>query len=126
MKTIILNGQEITIGTKLRFIDDRNLYPDNRDIIKIPELGEIYTVRGFNDIGGIYLKEIKNQHINFVNSEGKTDNISEPGFSIRRFEPAQTLSKKKSIAKKKIVQIEILPVVEERLEIVKKRKPILN
>ena len=39
MKTVILNGQEITIGTKLRFIDDRNLYPDNRDIIKIPELG---------------------------------------------------------------------------------------
>ena len=126
MKTVILNGQEITIGTQLRFIDDRNLYPDNRDIIKIPELGEIYTVRGFNDIGGIYIEEIKNQDINFVNSAGKTDNISEPGFSIRRFEPAQTLSKKKSIAKKKIVQIEILPVVEERLEIVKKRKPILN
>ena len=56
MKTVILNGQEIKIGTKLRFIDDRNLYTDNRDIIKIPELGEIYTVRGFNDIGGMLLQ----------------------------------------------------------------------
>jgi hypothetical protein len=34
MKTVILKGQEIKIGSEVRFIDDRNLYSDVKNIIK--------------------------------------------------------------------------------------------
>jgi hypothetical protein len=52
------------------------------------------------------------------NENGDYDGESEPGFAVWRFEPGQP------IRKKKIVQIEILPMVEERLEIrTKKSKP---
>jgi hypothetical protein len=115
MKSVILNGQEITIGSKVRFIDDRELYPNSRDSIKIPKLGEVYTVRGFTDVGGFYLEEIKNTYIKFVNSKNEVDSVAEPGFGIKRFEVAQPLRKKK------IVQIEILPIVEERLEITRRK-----
>lgn len=28
MKTVILKGQEITIGSEVRFVDDRDMYAD--------------------------------------------------------------------------------------------------
>jgi hypothetical protein len=116
MKSITLNGQEVTIGSKVRFIDDRDLYPTSRSIIKIPSVGEVYTVRGFTDVGGFYLEEIKNDSYVFEGDIIPT----EPGFAVRRFEVAQPLRKKK------IVQIEILPMVEERLEIIPKKAPYIN
>lgn len=113
MKSVILNGQTITIGSKIRFIDDRDLYTQATAQINKPKLGEIYTVRSFAKNGSFLLEEVKNEEFQFEIPSF----FGEPGFAIRRFEPTQP------IKKKKIVQIEILPMVEERLEIpIKKRK----
>ena len=115
MKTIILKGQEIKVGSQVRFMDDRHLYTDDNDITK-PVVGQVYTVRGFTKLNGFYLEEIKNVEQNWVNDQGELDDIAEPGFAAWRFEPAQPLRKKK------IVNIEILPMVEERLELPSKTK----
>lgn len=109
MKTVILKGQEIKIGSQVRFIDEKNLYSDVENVVK-PVVGQVYTVRGFTDIGGFYLEEIKNIIFEWT-SNGEVVSESEPGFAAWRFEPATPLKKKK------IVNIEILPMVEERLEV---------
>ena len=110
MKTIILKGQEIKIGSQVRFMDDRHLYTDVKDVIK-PVVGQVYTVRDFTKLNGFLLEEVKNVEHNWVNDQGELDDVAEPGFAAWRFEPAQPLRKKK------IVNIEILPMVEERLEL---------
>jgi hypothetical protein len=110
MKTIILKGQEIKIGSQVRFMDDRHLYADVKDVIK-PVVGQVYTVRDFTKLNGFLLEEVKNVEHNWVNDQGELDDVAEPGFAAWRFEPAQPLRKKK------IVYIEILPMVEERLEL---------
>lgn len=115
MKTIILKGQEIKIGSQVRFMDDRHLYTDVKDIIK-PVVGQVYTVRDFTKLNGFLLEEVKNVEHNWVNDQGELDDVAEPGFAAWRFEPAQPLRKKK------IVNIEILPMVEERLELPTKTK----
>jgi hypothetical protein len=116
MKTIILKGQEIKIGSQVRFMDDRHLYTDVKDVIK-PVVGQVYTVRGFSKLNGFFLEEVKNVEHNWVNDQGELDDVAEPGFAAWRFEPAQPLRKKK------IVNIEILPMVEERLELPTKVRP---
>jgi hypothetical protein len=117
MKSVILKGQIITIGSKVRFVDDRDLYP-GCDHVKKPSVGIVYEVRGFSDKNGFLLEEVKNRNVEWVNENGDYDGESEPGFAVWRFEPGQP------IRKKKIVQIEILPMIEERLEIrTKKSKP---
>lgn len=110
MKTIILHGQEVSIGSSVRFVNDSNLYTGVKGVIK-PVLGQVYVVRGFTDLKGFYLEEIKNIVFEWYSTEGKLESIAEPGFASRRFEPAQPLRKKK------IVKIEILPIVEERLDV---------
>ena len=115
MKTIILKGQEIKIGSQVRFMDDRHLYTDVKDVIK-PVVGQVYTVRDFTKLNGFLLEEVKNVEHNWVNDQGELDDVAEPGFAAWRFEPAQPLRKKK------IVNIEILPMVEERLELPTKTK----
>jgi hypothetical protein len=115
MKTIILKGQEIKVGSQVRFIDDRHLYDECEGIVK-PEVGKVYTVRAFTKLNGFYLEEVKNDERNWVNDQGEVDDFAEPGFAAWRFEPAQPLRKKK------IVNIEILPMVEERLELPSKTK----
>jgi hypothetical protein len=115
MKTIILKGQEIKIGSQVRFMDDRHLYADVKDVIK-PVVGQVYTVRDFTKLNGFLLEEVKNVEHNWVNDQGELDDVAEPGFAAWRFEPAQPLRKKK------IVNIEILPMVEERLELPTKTK----
>jgi len=96
-------------------MDDRHLYADVKDVIK-PVVGQVYTVRGFTKLNGFLLEEIKNVEHNWVNDQGELDDVAEPGFAVWRFEPAQPLRKKK------IVNIEILPMVEERLELPTKTK----
>jgi hypothetical protein len=110
MKSIILKGQEIKVGSQVRFLDDRHLYDNTEGIVK-PVIGQVYTVRGFTDLNGFYLNEVKNDIFEWVNDQGEIDAVEEPGFAAWRFEPAQPLRKKK------IVNIEILPLVEERLEL---------
>jgi hypothetical protein len=110
MKTVILKGQEIKIGSQVRFIDDRELYGDIPSIKK-PTVGNVYTVRNFSKNGGFLLEEIKNDIYTFADMKGVIFDTCEPGFGVNRFEPAQPLRKKK------IVRIEILPMVEERLYI---------
>ncbi len=115
MKTIILKGQEIKVGSQVRFIDDRHLYDDCKGIVK-PVVGQVYTVRGFTKLNGFLLEEVKNVDHSWTNDEGEIDDVAEPGFAAWRFEPGQPLRKKK------IVNIEILPMVEERLELPSKVK----
>jgi hypothetical protein len=115
MKTVILKGQEITIGSQVRFVDDRKLYLGFKDVIK-PVVGQVYTVRGFTILNGFFLEEVKNVEINWINDQGELDDVAEPGFAAWRFEPAQPLRKKK------IVRIEIFPQVEEILYIPEKKK----
>lgn len=110
MKSVILKGQEIKIGSKVRFVDNKNLYSGIKGVIK-PELGGVYTVRGFTSLGGFYLSEITNQIVEWVDANGNKEGKSEPGFAANRFEPAQPLRMKK------IVQIKIEPIVEERIDV---------
>jgi len=115
MKTVILKGQEIKIGSEVRFIDDRNLYSDVKNIIK-PVLGNVYVVRGFSKNGGFLLEGIENQIHTFADMNGTIFDTCEPGFGVSRFEPATPLKKRK------IVRIEILPIVEERLYVPTRKK----
>ena len=115
MKTVILKGQQITIGSEVRFIDDRDLYADVPNINK-PVVGNVYVVKEFSKKGGFLLEGIENKVHKFSNPHGELIDICEPGFAINRFEPA------KPLRKKKIVRIEILPIVEERLYIPEKNK----
>ena len=109
MKTIILQGQEIRIGSSVRFVNDSNLYTRIEGVIK-PILGQVYVVRGFTDLNGFYLEGINNMIFNWYSTQGKLESIAEPGFANWRFELAQPLRKKK------IVKIEILPIVEEKID----------
>lgn len=115
MKTVILKGQTITIGSKIRFVDDRNLYEGYSNINK-PSVGLVYTVRAFSQKNGFLLEEVKNDFATWTDDDGNIEGSGEPGFAVWRFEPGQP------VRKKKIVQIEILPMVEERLEITRKVK----
>jgi hypothetical protein len=90
MKTIILKGQEIKIGSQVRFMDDRHLYADVKDVIK-PVVGQVYTVRGFTDLNGFLLEEVKNINFEWTDDNGDVESVSEPGFAIWRFEPATPL-----------------------------------
>ena len=91
------------------------MYSDVPTIIK-PVVGNVYVVKGFSKNGGFLLETIDNPVYRFVTPEGNLIEICEPGFAVNRFEPAKPLSKKK------IVNIEIKPQVEERLYIPKKKK----
>lgn len=115
MKTITINGVEVKIGDKVRYMNDRDLYIGVDGVIK-PVIGVIYTVRDINKKGGFLLEEIKNIDFEWYSLSGELEYIEEPGFANWRFEP------KKPIAKKKVVQIEILPEVKETLYQPKRRR----
>jgi hypothetical protein len=114
MKTVILKGQEITIGSEVRFVDDRDMYADVPSINK-PVVGNVYVVKEFSKNNGFLLEGIDNKVHKFSNLEGELIDICEPGFAVNRFEPA------KPLRKRKIVRIEILPIVEERLYVPQKK-----
>ena len=113
MQIVVLKGQEISIGSRVRFVDEHNLY-SGYSFVNKPTVGEVYTVRGFSEKNGFLLEELENELVFWTNDNGDIDGYSEPGFAVWRFEPAQPLRKKK------IVKIEILPIVEERLEVITK------
>lgn len=115
MKTITINGIEVKIGDKVRYVNDKDLYKDVDGVIK-PVIGNIYTVRDINKKGGFLLEEIKNIDYEWYSTSGKLEYIEEPGFANWRFEP------KKPISRKKVVQIEILPQVKETIYIPKRRR----
>jgi hypothetical protein len=115
MKTITINGIEVKIGDKVRYVNNKDLYIDVEGVIK-PVIGNIYTVRDINKKGGFLLEEIKNIDFEWYSPSGEVEYIEEPGFANWRFEP------KKPIARKKIVQIEILPEVKETLYRPKRRR----
>lgn len=108
MKTILLNGIEIKIGSQVRFVNDKDLYT-KVDGVNKPVVGKIYTVRDINDKDGFLLREVKNIDFHWFNLNGSFSKTTEPGFGHWRFEPATPLRKKK------IVQIEIVSQIEERL-----------
>ena len=115
MKTITINGIEVKIGDKVRYVNDKDLYKDVDGVIK-PVIGNIYTVRDINKKGGFLLEEIKNIDYEWYSTSGKLEYIEEPGFANWRFEP------KKPISRKKVVKIEILPQVKETIYIPKRRR----
>lgn len=109
MKTITINGVVVKIGSRVRFVNDKDLYTGVEGVIK-PELRKVYTVRDINDIGGFLLEEVKNIDFEWYSPSGKLDFVAEPGFANWRFEPMIPLRKKR-----KVVKIEILPEVKETL-----------
>lgn len=115
MKTIILKGVEIKIGSKVRFVNDTKLYTGIEGITK-PELGVVYTVRDINEKGGFLLKEIENVVFEWYFESGELDCVAEPGFANWRFEPQKPQSLKK------VVRIKIEQPVEETLYIKTKTK----
>jgi hypothetical protein len=115
MKTITINGVEVKIGSRVRFVNDKDLYTGVEGVIK-PVISAVYTVRDINEIGGFLLEEIKNIDYEWYSPSGELESVAEPGFANWRFEPA------KPISKKKVVQIEILPQFEETLYRPIKRK----
>jgi hypothetical protein len=119
MKSVMLKGVEVKIGDSVRFINDVDLYKggyDGFDTIIKPELGRVYTVRGFSDSGGFYLKEIRNQLITTAVGGGFSEN--EPGFAVWRFDPANPLIEEiRAVLKsKKKVNIKIEKEVIESLD----------
>lgn len=117
MKTIILKGVEIKIGSQVRFVNNKDLYKGIAGIVK-PEIGKVYTVRDINEKNGFLLKEITNPEFEWYKTSGELDLIAEPGFAAWRFEPATPLKKKR------VVKIKIEPIVEERLYIKKREKKL--
>lgn len=96
IKSVVLKGVKIEIGDKVRFIDDRELYPSG-SVIK-PELGKVYEVSGFTTGAdrnpGFTLVGIENSEIlgTYFLPCGEPDvGYVTPGFAIRRFEPARPL-----------------------------------
>jgi hypothetical protein len=86
----MLNKFDVKIGESIRFIDDTNLY-EGITIIKLPEIGKVYTVRGYSE-KGFYLEEIKNIDIEWINGETReVDSVCEPGFGAWRFEKLKTI-----------------------------------
>lgn len=102
MKTVILKGQEIKIGSQVRFVNDKDLYTGVEGVIK-PVIGQVYTVRGFSELNGFYLEEVKNIDFEWTSPTGDVDGVSEPGFATWRFEPATPLGKM-SIDEKALVE----------------------
>lgn len=100
MKTITINGVVVKIGSRVRFVNDKNLYVGVGGINK-PELGKTYTVRDINEIGGFLLQEVKNIDIEWYSSTGNLDFIAEPGFANWRFEPKKPITVKKMVKKYK-------------------------
>ena len=120
MKTITINGVEVKIGSRVRFVNDKDLYTGVEGVIK-PELRKVYTVRDINEIGGFLLEEVKNIDFEWYSPSGELDFITEPGFANWRFEPKTPLRKKR-----KVVQIEVLPEVKETLYKSPQRRPKEN
>jgi hypothetical protein len=89
----MLNKHDVKIGESIRFIDDTDLY-EGISFIKIPEIGKIYTVRGYSE-KGFYLEEIKNIDIEWINEETReVSSVCEPGFGSWRFEKLKTFKVK--------------------------------
>lgn len=110
-KSIILKGQEITIGSKIRFVNNKDLYTfDKIGQISKPRLGRVYTVRGFTDKEGFFLEEIKNPVLDWHDSSGRFTQKGEPGFAAWRFDPYTPLYKNVKI------ECEFEKVVEEKIE----------
>lgn len=86
----MINKFDVKIGESIRFIDDTNLY-EGITFINLPELGKVYTVRGYSE-KGFYLEEIKNIDIEWINGETRgVDSVCEPGFGAWRFEKLKTI-----------------------------------
>jgi hypothetical protein len=118
MKTVLLKGVEIKIGSRVRYVNDTDLYVTVKGVIK-PELGQVYTVRDINDLGGFLLKEIRNTTFEWYSPSGELDYIAEPGFANWRFEPgmpALKLERKKSKTKSKPQVKETVDVPVRELE----------
>lgn len=119
MKSIILKGVEVKIGDTVRFINNVDLYVggfDGFDRIIKPVVGKVYTVRGFSDLNGFYLEEIKNSTIEYIDND--IIYTVEPGFGFWRFEPANPLiaEVKEVASKNKKVSIKIEKEIIEKSE----------
>lgn len=76
---------------------------------KIPEKGNIYTIRGFDDCEGLYLEEVVNEKALCYNHLGKVA-VDEPSFWITNFRPIQ--KKKADIS---VFTDLLIPIKQEEL-----------
>jgi hypothetical protein len=100
MRSIILNGVEVSIGDEVRFICSNKLYTDQSEV-NIPKLGKVYTIREIRENAerkaGFLLYEVKNPEVfGFIETLDGSMISVEVGFGVWRFEPVlrQTKSEK--------------------------------
>ena len=94
MKSIILNGVEVSVGSMVRFMDNTELYTSGvvSESVILPELYGYYVVRGFitklsNQWGASILLEGINNKVYELNCHNGSTIVCEPPFSPRRFIP---------------------------------------
>ena len=83
MKSVILNGIEVKVGSLVRFINDTEMYVGIN--LNKPILYGYYIVRGFSN-GGFLLEGVKNEEQNIFTKEDESEfEVAEPGFAFDRF-----------------------------------------
>lgn len=115
MKSIMLNGVKVSIGSMVRFVDDENLYTESSMLwVKKPVLYGYYIVRGFA-AGALLLDGIVNDQDTLIRRSVGEVVFVEPGFAPRRFVAVPPMVKKQV----KINKIKIRKEVLETLDLPK-------
>lgn len=101
MKSVILNGVEVKIGSMVRLINDFDMYSTGEvsETIIRPILYGYYVVRGFSPISGSFYLDGINNKTYLLNYSGEMFEI-EPAFAINRFVPVPNSKMSQSDAKK--------------------------
>lgn len=74
------NDHDFKIGDKVKFIKNNELYVGLPQV-KVPKIGQIYTIRDYSQPGGFLLEEIVNELMRWSDYS-----LCEPGFARWRFE----------------------------------------
>ncbi len=91
MKSVILNGVEVKVGSLVRFINDVDMYVGIK--LNTPILYGYYVVRGFSN-GGFLLEGVENQKQNIFTKEDESEfEVNEPGFAFNRFTSVPKIKK---------------------------------
>lgn len=132
MKSYILNGVEVKVGSMVRFIDDTNFGGLQAEINQ-PILGGFYTIRSFSKgkTGVVFLLDgVINKQYNlwYIENGNVVDlGIGEPGFKAARFEPVLNppMSKENTEKESKVTGVKI-KIKKEVIESLDLEQIILN
>ena len=123
MKSFILKGVKVEIGSLVRFVDDTQFIGVHFDTVK-PIVGGYYTVRGFSvGTNGVtfLLDGIVNNKQELITRDNRELGFAEPGFNPTRFEPVvkPAMSEKNAQKEAKVngIKIKISREVVESLDL---------